>query len=56
VFDNPTIEGVELELMKIQAGSELSRMLANLESLSDDELEAELADQKHLMERHSGRE
>jgi hypothetical protein len=31
-------------------------MLANLESLSDEELDAELADQKHLMEPGSGRE
>ena len=60
LFDNPTIEGVALELMKIQAagmsGSEWSGLLANLESLSNDELEAELADQKRLMDRRSGRE
>jgi acyl-coenzyme A synthetase/AMP-(fatty) acid ligase/aryl carrier-like protein len=50
LFDNPTIEGVALELMKIQAGglsgSEWSRMVANLESLSNEEVEAELGDQK----------
>ena len=53
LFDNPTIEGIAFELMKIQAGemsgSELSRMVANLESLSNEEVEAELADQKHLI-------
>ena len=60
LFDNPTIEGVALELLKIQAGamsgSEWSRMMANLESLSNEEVEAEIGDQKHLMERRSGRE
>ena len=44
LFDNPTIEGIAFELMKIQAGgmsgSELSRMMANLESLSNEEVEA----------------
>ena len=46
LFDNPTIEGVALGVIKIQAagmnGSEGSRLLANLESLSNDELEVSL--------------
>ena len=48
LFDHPTIEGVARELMKIQAGAmsglERSRMMADLESLSNEEVETQIVD------------
>jgi len=44
LFDNPTIEGVALELMKTQVGAmngaELASLLANLEYLANEELKS----------------